>query len=83
MATILKENERLVCVGQTAARAPNGDFLPAVPVYRIVDVGDMEDFKPAEELTTGEAGLYNDIGAVFGGKFKQYMDGLQAAGVKV
>ena len=82
MATILKENERLVCVGQTAARAPNGDFLPAVPMYRIVDVGDMEDFKAAE-LTTGEAGLYDDIGAVFGGKFKQYMDGLQAAGLKV
>jgi len=82
VATILKPHERLVCVGQTAARAPDGSFLPAVPLYRIDDVGEAGagECDRKAVLTVGESGLYDDIAAVFGGKFKQYIDGVEAAG---
>jgi len=83
MAEILKPHERLVCVGQTALRAPDGAPLPAVPLYKIVDVGEAGEYDRRAVLTTGESGLYDDIAAVFGGKFKQYVDGVEAAGVKV
>ncbi len=32
----LKENQRLVCAGQMPLRAPGGEQLAAVPVYKIV-----------------------------------------------
>ena len=80
--TILKPHERLVCVGQTALRAPDGTPLPAEPLYKIVDVGDVGKYSH-KVITTGESGLYDDIAAVFGGKFKEYVDGLEAAGVKL
>lgn len=84
MTATLKENQRLVCVGQTALRAPDGTFLPAVPLYKIVcvDYADERGSTPCtEELTKGESGLYDDIAAVFGEKFKQYVDGVEGAGV--
>ena len=81
MAQILKPNERIVCVGQTALRAPDGTPLPAVPLYKIVDVG--EAHIDTAGLSVGESGLYDDIAAVFGGKFKEYIDGCKAQGVKV
>jgi len=80
MAILLKPNERLQCIGQTAARAPDGTFLPAVPIYRIIEVADASEHDSNSILTVGESGLYDDIAAVFGGKFKQYIDGVEAAG---
>lgn len=80
MAVTLKPNERLVCVGQTALRAPDGTPLPAVPLYKIVDAGEV--CIETAMLTKGECGLYDDIAAVFGEKYKQYIDGVQAEGVK-
>jgi|GEM_PF-483801 len=79
MAMKLKANERLVCVGQTALRAPDGTPLPAVPLYKIVDASEV-GAECSGNLTTGESGLYDDIAAVFGQKFKQYVDGVEAAG---
>ncbi len=32
----LKENQRLVCAGQMPLRAPGGEQLAAVPIYKIV-----------------------------------------------
>ena len=86
MAQTLQPHERLVCVGQTALREPGtGKPLPAVPLYRIVDAGEAGagEYDRKAIMTTGESGLYDDIAAVFGAKFKQYVDGVEAAGVKV
>ena len=85
MAQILKPHERLVCVGQTALRAPDGAPLPAVPLYRIVDAGEADagEYDRKAVMTTGESGLYDDIAAVFGAKIKQYVDGVEGAGGKV
>ena len=74
MTKTLKPHEVLVCVGQTALRAPDGSFLPAVPLYRIADVSEIH--VDTDGLTVGESGLYDDIAAVFGEKFKQYVDGV-------
>lgn len=48
----LKKNERLVCAGQMPLRAPNGELLSAVPVYKIApaDCSDGEKLKPGERL---------------------------------
>ena len=85
MAIKLKPKERLVCVGQTALRAPDGTPLPAVPLYKIVDISEVEEHKKSEPNppSVGESGLYEDIAAVFGEKFKAYVDGLEAAGIKL
>ena len=81
----LKKNERLVCVGQTALRAPDGKPLHAVPLYKVVDVKEAGELIEADKttLTTGESGLYDDIAAVFGDKYKQYVEGCRAAGVTI
>ncbi|MCL2703865.1 MAG: hypothetical protein FWE91_09700 [Defluviitaleaceae bacterium] len=83
MAITLKPHERLVCVGQTALRAPNGAPLPAVPLYKIVEAGDAKEYDRKAVMTTGESGLYDDIAAVFGEKYKQYVDGLKQIGAKL
>lgn len=75
MAEKLKPNERLVCVGSTALRAPDGAFLPSVPLYIKVDESAV-DLKTG--LTPGEAELQDDIAAVLAPMFKQYMDGVKA-----
>jgi len=80
MVVKLKENQRLVCVGQTALRAPDGTPLPAKPMYIITDDDTAGN---AEDLTISESGLYDDLAAVLGSKFKQYADGLQAAGMEL
>lgn len=50
----LNENQRLVCAGQMPLRAPGGEQLAAVPVYKIVpadDVdGDSAELAPNERL---------------------------------
>ena len=48
MARELKPNERLVQIGQTALRAPDGSFLPAQPLYIIVE----------EQLMTDVSGIF-------------------------
>ena len=47
-----KNNERLILAGQMPLRAPNGEVLSSVPVYKIVSVDcpDGEQLKPNERL---------------------------------
>lgn len=42
MSRDLKPSERLVQIGQTALRAPDGSFLPAQPLYIIVEAAPDE-----------------------------------------
>lgn len=74
MAEILKPHERLVCVGATALRAPDGTFLPSVPLY--IKVSDSA-VNPKTGLTEGEEEMCDDIAAVLAPHFKEYMDGIK------
>lgn len=73
MARELKPNERLVQIGQTALRAPDGSFLPAQPLYIIVEAAPDEPkdkpFSAAEEQTL------TDVAGIFAQKFAQYVKG--------
>ena len=71
--------EKYVQVGETAARAPDGTFLPAVPLY--VKVG-VVAINPATGLSHGETEFIEDIAAVFKPHFKQYMDSLRSADIE-
>ena len=75
MAEKLKQNQRLVCVGQTALRGPDGTPLHAVPMYIVVDKSAVD---PQSGLVQGEADAQDDIAAVLAPLFKQYMDGVEA-----
>lgn len=58
--------QRFIQIGTTAARDPKtGEFLPAVPIY--------EEATP--ELEQAETAAFEDIGKLFAGKMKQYIDG--------
>jgi hypothetical protein len=72
--------EKYVQVGETAARAPDGSFLPAVPLFVRVD---ETAINPANGQTAGESEFITDIAAVFKPHFKQYMDSLRSAGVEI
>lgn len=76
MARKLKDNEHLVCVGQTAMRAPDGSFYPSVPMYVIVG---EEQVDKETGLSEGEEELNTDIAKVLALKFKQYVDGVKEA----
>ena len=78
MSRLLKPNEKLVCVGLTALRAPDGTPLQGVPMYVIVDECIVE---PKTGLSYGEAGLFDDVVKnVLAPKFKEYMDGVKKRG---
>ena len=49
MSRDLKPTERLVQIGQTALRAPDGSFLPAQPLYIIVEAAPMTLSLPARQ----------------------------------
>jgi hypothetical protein len=70
----LKRGERLVQIGQTALRDPNGGFLPAVPMYIKVPAEAVDE----NDLSEGEQQLVADISGLFAEKFKQYVDGIKA-----
>jgi hypothetical protein len=58
--------QKFIQVGITALRDPaTGGFLPAVPLY----------IEATEEAEQSEAAMIKDIGRVFAGKMKQYIDG--------
>lgn len=62
-----------VQIGITALRAPDGTFLPSVPIYAEVPKATDEGLAPVEDKTVGE------LSRIFAGKFKQYIDGVNAA----
>jgi len=57
-------SERYIQVGVTALRAPDGSFLPSVPLY----------IKSTPEARAAEEALTQDIAGVLAHKMKQYMD---------
>ena len=77
MAEKLKASERLVQVGVTALRGPDGSFLPAVPMYIKVDAKDVSG---KTGLSKGEEQLCSSgsVAAMLAEKFKKYMDEVEA-----
>lgn len=71
----LKPNERLAQVGFTALRAPDGSFLPSVPMFVIVDAGKVNEKTGFSE---GEEETMTDFAGIMARKFKQYVDGVAA-----
>lgn len=73
MARVLKPNERLVQIGQTALRAPDGSFLPAQPLYIVVEAAPNEpEDKP---FSAAEETMLTDVSGIFAKKFAQYVKG--------
>lgn len=78
MSRDLKPTERLVQIGQTALRAPDGSFLPAQPLYIIVEAAPDE---PQDKLfSAGEEELLTDVSGIFAKKFAQYVQGAAVIG---
>lgn len=73
MAQGLKPGERLVQIGQTALRAPDGSFLPSRPLYIVVEAAEADSAAP-----TGAADPLTDIAGIFADKFAQYVKGARA-----
>lgn len=72
MARVLKPNERLVQIGQTALRAPDGSFLPAQPLYIVVEAANEPEDKP---FSKSEEQTLTDVAGIFAQKFAQYVKG--------
>jgi len=66
--------EKYICVGSTALRAPDGSFLPSVPLYVKVEENTADN---DTGLSTGETGLYDDIGASLLPLYKNYINGVK------
>jgi len=64
--------EHFVQIGITALRAPDGAFLPSVPLY--IKVPDCDIGKDTG-LSHGERGLCTDIADIFADKFAAYING--------
>jgi len=75
MARTLTKHERLVQIGQTALRDPDGKPYKAVPMYIIVDESAADT---VAELSHSEEEPCDDISGLLAAKFKQYMDGMNA-----
>ena len=71
------KKEVFVQVGVTALRAPDGSFLPSVPLYIKAP---EEDVNPKTGRYEGEEAAIKDIASVFADKFKQYADGIKKKG---
>ncbi|MBR0355578.1 MAG: hypothetical protein IJK35_09415 [Oscillospiraceae bacterium] len=67
----MAKEEKYIQVGEAALRGPDGNFLPAVPLY--IRAGDCDE--EAEEE------LIHDIGHLFALQMKKYMDECKKAGV--
>lgn len=64
--------ETFIQIGVTAMRAPDGSFLPSVPLYAKVPVTDID---PQSGLYVGEEKALRDVGKVFADKFREYVNG--------
>ncbi len=61
----------LVQVGFMALRSPDGNFLPATPIYKELPVN-------ARGRTTREEKATDEISKILAAKFKEYIDGCNA-----
>lgn len=75
MARELQPNERLVQIGQTALRAPDGSFLPAQPLYVVVSASEVI---PETEMSKGEGECLADVAGIFAEKFGRYVKDTRA-----
>ncbi|EQB20068.1 hypothetical protein UNSWDHB_2654 [Dehalobacter sp. UNSWDHB] len=58
--------QKFIQIGTTAARDPKtGEFLKAVPIYK----------EATQDLTQAETAAFEDVGRLFAGKMKQYIEG--------
>ncbi len=62
----------LVKVGIIALRSPDGNFLPATPIYKELPVNERGRTEQEEKATT-------EVSKLLAGKFKEYIDGCRAA----
>ncbi|MDN0033281.1 hypothetical protein QVN85_10235 [Oscillibacter valericigenes] len=62
----------LVQVGIMALRSPDGNFLPATPIYKELPVNERGRTAQEEKTTT-------DISKLLASKYKDYIDGCRAA----
>lgn len=69
------KKETFVQIGVTALRAPDGTFLPSVPLY--VKAA-PEDVAPDGRYTGGDETL-RGVAEIFADKYRQYIDGQKAA----
>lgn len=51
---ILKKGERLICAGRMPLRAPGGNVIAAVPIYKIVPADDVSEDSAAVDIAPGE-----------------------------
>lgn len=65
--------ETYVQIGQMALRTPDGEFLPATPIYKAV---------PRQEAAAAENGATNRAAEVFYEKMKLAAAACKAAGIK-
>ena len=65
--------ETYIQIGEIAPRAPNGDFLPATPIYKAV---------PIEEAPKAENALSDNAAMLFYEKMKTAAAACKAAGIK-
>lgn len=66
--------EVFVQIGVTALRAPDGSFLPSVPLYIKAEA---EEVSPAGKYIGNEPAL-QDVADIFADKFKQYAKAARA-----
>jgi len=74
MTRTLQPNERLVLIGSTAMRKPDGTPYPSVPMYIIVDKSQINE---RTGLSHGEEEMIEDAAGLFAEKFKEYHDGIR------
>ena len=61
---------KFIQVGQIAARDPAGNFLPAIPIFK----------EETESTSATEAAAITEIGKVFAGKMRLYLQSVKSSG---
>lgn len=74
MSHPLTENERLVQIGVTALRGPDGKPLPSVPMYIVVHA---DQISAKSGLTSSEESACTDFAGLMAGRFGEYMRGVR------
>lgn len=67
----------VVQIGQAALRGPDGNFMPAVPIY--IEAACAGEINPTTGRTKREDLALGDVAKVFAENYKQYMRGTRKA----
>lgn len=76
----MQEKVVMVQVGTAALRAPDGSFLPAVPLY--IKDEDANAINPHTGNKAKEDYYIQDISQDLAAMYKKYIDGVKKAGLK-